>query len=408
MSIKQVKKPNLTMSNFYADLAPFSNIREITTAAHYSDVPQDWLIALTDVRGSTKAIEAGRYREVTAVAAASIATILNAVKRVSVPFVFGGDGVSVVVPPEFREVVRKAMLASRQMAADNFDLDLRISIVPVSHVLEAGYKLRVAKMEVSPNFTQAVFAGGGLSYADKLFKHPEYGAKYAVDGDSSDAEGDFSGFECRWNAVRSKYEETINLLVQAQDDTDDVKLYQDVLDQIDTIYGDKDHRHPLSIKKLKLRLWPNSFKIEQIIRYPGEGFKRLRQMALNTFKARIAMWFNIQNWGQYKQLLIDATDNEKFDDALRMTISGSAAQRAELVTYLESLRQQGLLIYGVHANTHTLVTCIVYDYFGQQVHFVDGSEGGYALAAKGMKQQARGRTSLRLATHEMAEVYEDD
>ena len=394
------------MSNFYADLHAFSNIREITERSHYQDVPEDWLIALTDVRGSTKAIEAGRYREVTAVAAASIAAILNACKREALPFVFGGDGVSVLVPPHVREEVRKAMLASRKMSTENFQLDLRISIVPVSHVLKTGYKLRVAKLEVSSNFTQAVFAGGGLSYADNLFKHPEYGAAYAINGDDSEADGDFSGFECRWNAVRSKYDETVNLLVQARGETDDVALYQHVLDQIDAIYGDSKNRHPLSIKKLKLRLLPNSFKIEQMIRFPGEGFKRLRRMAINQFKARVAMWFDIQGWGKYKQLLVDATDNEKFDDALRMTISGTAEQRAQLVDYLESLRAQGQLIYGVHTSTHTLVTCIVYDYFGQQVHFVDGSEGGYALAAKMMKAQNTGRKSLRLATHEMANVYD--
>jgi hypothetical protein len=33
------------------------------------------------------------------------------------------------------------------------------------------------------------------------------------------------------------------------------------------------------------------------------------------------------------------------------------------------------------------MTCVVFDYFGRQVHFVDGARGGYTLAAREMKMQ---------------------
>jgi hypothetical protein len=46
-----------------------------------------------------------------------------------------------------------------------------------------------------------------------------------------------------------------------------------------------------------------------------------------------------------------------------------------------------VLVYGLHVSKHALMTCLVFDRFGKQVHFVDGSGGGYALAAKQMKEQ---------------------
>jgi hypothetical protein len=35
------------------------------------------------------------------------------------------------------------------------------------------------------------------------------------------------------------------------------------------------------------------------------------------------------------------------------------------------------------------LTCIVFSYNGNHVHFVDGSDGGYAMAARGLKAQLK-------------------
>ena len=47
----------------------------------------------------------------------------------------------------------------------------------------------------------------------------------------------------------------------------------------------------------------------------------------------------------------------------------------------------GNLVFGLHKSREALVTCIVRSFTGNHMHFVDGSDGGYALAAKGLKQQ---------------------
>jgi hypothetical protein len=106
-------------------------------------------------------------------------------------------------------------------------------------------------------------------------------------------------------------------------------------------------------------------------------------------KGRIAIWFKIGQWGEYKDFVVGATDNEKFDDTLRMIISGTRQQGNELRDYLEALHVQGILAYGVHSSSHCLMTCIVFDHFGRQVHFIDGADGGYALAALQMKEQLK-------------------
>lgn len=41
----------------------------------------------------------------------------------------------------------------------------------------------------------------------------------------------------------------------------------------------------------------------------------------------------------------------------------------------------------MHKSREALVTCIVRSFTGNHMHFVDGSDGGYALAARGLKAQ---------------------
>jgi len=105
--------------SFFQSIPPINSISEITNLDHYYDVPADWHIVLTDVKGSTKAIEQGRYRDVNSVAAASITALLNNVKGIDIPFVFGGDGATILIPPSIVPQAGEALLATQALARTN-------------------------------------------------------------------------------------------------------------------------------------------------------------------------------------------------------------------------------------------------------------------------------------------------
>lgn len=377
-----------TSYNFYQRLTPIKRIVDVTEPKYYEPVPDDWLIALTDVAGSTVAIEEGRYKDVNAIAVASIIAMLNETPDVEIPFVFGGDGATMLIPPQIVNAAWHALLGSQKVAADSFNLKLRIGIISVGEVRAAGYDVRVAKLYISENYQQAVFAGGGLAYAEKIIKDPIYGEKYTLDV-PGEYPANFAGFECRWNKIPGKMGETVSLLVSVVSSDADSRnrIYREVLMEIDTIYGDSDARNPISARNMQLALLPGMFRTEAKIRYGETSRRRLLRMAIMTNFARLWMLFNIAGWGKYKRLFVATTDTEKFDDILRMTISGTAAQREQLTRFLEAKRKQGELFYGIHTSPYALVTCIIFNYFGRQVHFVDGADGGYTVAAKAMKQQ---------------------
>ncbi len=372
---------------FYASIPIIHNITGITNPANYYDVPENWAIALTDVRNSTEAIKQGQYKAVNAVAAASIIALLNRLPNIDLPFVFGGDGATMLIPPEIIEAAGESLLATQKMAQQHFNLSLRIGIIPVRDVLADGYQIRVARLFVSENYQQALFSGGGVAYADRLLKDSARGDHYIVP-DTGRYQADFTGFECRWNKIRSPHEETLSLMVTAveRDPAQHNSIYDEVLAKINAIYGDSATRHPITVNNLRLALNPALLRYEAAIRHDDRGWRRLlTQLRFNIFGI-LALRFN-QKWKTYPDLLVAATDHEKFDDTLRMIISGSAQQRQALRAHLETMRQQKQIVYGIHVAQHALITCIVFDHFGRQVHFVDGADGGYALAAKEMKAQ---------------------
>ena len=71
---------------------------------------------------------------------------------------------------------------------------------------------------------------------------------------------------------------------------------------------------------------------------------------------------------------------------VRMILDLSETQYQHIVNLLEERRERGELIYGIHKTDSALFTCMVRK---QECHFLDAANGGYAMAAKQYKEQAK-------------------
>lgn len=379
-------------TNFFHDMPSMKHLRDITNINLYQDVPDDWHVALTDVRGSTKAIEEGRYKSVNTVAAVTITAILNSIPNIEVPFLFGGDGASVLVPPEVAPQVWEALSAVKRLGRQNFDLDVRAGLVPVKDILAAGHSIKVSKLEVSNVFNQPVFTGGGLDYADALLKSPQTSERYEIP-EKPNAKADFSGFECRWAKHPAANGEVLSLLVKSTAASVDERhhIYEHIIEKITEIYGDAEKRHPIDLRKMRVATDIRQYKNEL-----GWKLEKVTLIAMGKLMfwaiGGYLLWNFVEKiWDKYRVVVRGSTDHEKFDDMLRMTISGTAQQREELREFLEIYASVGNLAYGMHIAQASLMTCLVFDRFGRQVHFIDADGGGYAMAAKGLKEQLKKR-----------------
>ncbi len=383
---------------FYADLPVMTDFGAVTRAGSYAPLPEDWHVALCDVRNSTAAVEAGKYKNVNTVGAAAITAVLNAAGGLDVPFSFEGDGCVLCVPPRLLDDTRAALAKTQEIARDGFGLELRIATVPVVRIREAGYVIRVARYGVSEYYVQAVFAGGGIAYADGLMKDPATAQRYEIAPGSVAPRGSHDGLECRWQDIPSRYGETVSLMVRALDPDAGraAELYREVIAKVREIYGDDDACHPLSVPELAMTLDGGRLGNEVGVRAAGRG-PLGRWLALMRTRSIVLLgWFLMKfgvrtaetDWGRYKETLVRNSDVRKFVDIYRQILAGTETQRKALNGWLEERYVRGELIYGLHVTDRAHMTCLVFNYAGRHFHFIDGADGGLFLAARAFKERA--------------------
>jgi len=172
-------------------------------------------------------------------------------------------------------------------------------------------------------------------------------------------------------------------------------IYKEVLDSMRNIYGCGESCSPIRPENMQLSLNRDKLDVEAKIRtglLPGYyclayQIKLKFLVIVGRYLMRNKIRTSETDWGQYKSRLIENTDYQRFDDMLRLMVSGTSNQRKQLVDYLDDLVEKKKIVYGLHVTTHSLVTCMISDYNYQHVHFIDGRGGGYTLAATQLKEQ---------------------
>ena len=124
------------------------------------------------------------------------------------PYMFGGDGVTMLLPPQWSDRALKALSDVAVFVERSYGLQLRIGKVDVSTAVNAAGPITVAKTRVSERYTQASFDGPGVDYAESLLKSDMLPAPPPGDGETADT----SGFSCRWNEVPSQRGEIMALV----------------------------------------------------------------------------------------------------------------------------------------------------------------------------------------------------
>jgi hypothetical protein len=386
---------------FYAELPELTDFHQIADRDRYADAPPSWQLVITDVRGSTAAIEAGRYRDVNALGVASIVALRNAVPDVELPYVFGGDGATLLVPGSRLDACQTALRGVRRLAHEAFGLELRAAHVPIPELRSAGQRVRVARFRASANVRLAMFAGSGFAEAERRVKSSD-GPRYEVSAEG-DAEANLEGFECRWQPVESQRGQIVSLLVASSSDREEesAQVYREVIHKVEELTA-RAAAPPITLEGLRMAgLSLGNFSVEARVRSgsgTGEDFTRsARKARKEALIGRVLMGTGQRAGGfdgkAYKRELLENTDFRKFDETLRMVLDLAEHEFEALHGYLEAEHRSGRLVFGVHRSRQALVTCFVRSYRGDHVHFVDGANGGYALAAKELKARLRARAA---------------
>ena len=375
---------------FFDTVPVFDDFEGVTNLDNYRPLPDDWALVAGDIVNSTGAIRQGSYKAVNMAGAAIISALVNALDNQQLPFVFGGDGATVAIPPSGIEPARTAIAAVRTWADEELGLDMRAAIIPLFEIRRAGRDVFVARFKASEHASYAMFAGGGASWAEARMKE----GLYSIPKAPADSRPDLKGLSCRWSPIPSRHGEIVSVIAVPVE-SGESDAFRALIRSIVAIASSEDRAgHPVPAQGPKPGLTRRGLELEAQARAPkGRRLKpRLRAIAEYILLAG-STWLNM-NLGKfdgrrYKSDVSDNSDFRKFDDGLKMTIDVDGARLAQIEALLEKAAADGVCRYGLHRQENALITCFVLNPMQRDhMHFIDGAAGGYALAAVQLKEQA--------------------
>jgi Protein of unknown function (DUF3095) len=376
-------------SDFYEYLPVFRDFTHVADEACFRPLPADWMVGVADVQQSTKAIRENRYKAVNMAGAAVIASVANALKNRDFPFVFGGDGASFAVPAADVALARQALAETATWVREDLDLTLRIGMVSVAGIRAQGHDVRVARYAPSDNISIAMFSGGGMAWADAAMKRGEIAVPPAPSG----SHPDLSGLSCRYELIPSQRGQVLSLVVMpaAGARAEDFRAAVEAVTRI--VEKTPGASRPLTGAGLRIKWPPQGYDLEaRASRRAGESIRaRKAKVLVRTFVYFLIMRTDLPIGrfipAKYTQQVIENSDFRKFDDSLRMVLDCTPVLAAEIEGYLREAAARGVVRYGTHRQDSAMMTCFTPSPVNpNHVHFIDGAQGGYALAAAALKK----------------------
>ncbi|EMY77510.1 PF11294 family protein [Leptospira weilii serovar Ranarum str. ICFT] len=398
------QKSTLNTQNFYKYLPTLSSFTDIIEPSNYFTVPDDWNLIITDVVNSTDAIRNGHYKDVNIAGCITAMAVSNLMKDMDYPFLFGGDGMTLLLPDNVLSGVKDILFSVRELVKSSFGLKLRAGIVNVGELKRTGKELKLCKLKISDFYNQAILTGNALDVAESLVKNDDSTNPYIIPlTHKTKIKPDFTGFTCRWQDIPSHRGETVSFIVKMNSSSaaSDQALLKVVLDQVGFLLGNDVEIHPLKEEKIKVDL-SGKYPSKEATVHSGSGkgiFYFLRRLKIKIEGIAVNFAINSQwkfgpkvNGAELRELRksqVIASDFRKYDGTLKMVVACDSGSRESFLKFLDELYRQGKLFYGYHVSDRALMTCALHEGSVREVHFVDSADGGYALAATQLKEQIK-------------------
>jgi Protein of unknown function (DUF3095) len=370
--------------DFYASLPILDNFADAVRSEAYRGLPDDWIVCVSDVVGSTKAVATGRYKAVNMVSAGAIAAVANALERRPFPFVFAGDGARFAVSGRDAQAASEALSAMAAFSRHEFELDLRIAMISAREIRVLGREVKIARYAASEHCDYAMFAGGGLAWFGDQAKRGAYSLPPA----ETSSRPDLSGLSCRWGVAPAKHGIVLSMVVAPRGD--DPRFSFLLEEVVEMALDAAQEGRPITVEGLGVASLGKAIPLEAAA---------LATSGVSLVKAHLTAAANCLVGATFHTLKLKAggfdaalyvadvaanADFRKFDDGLRMTLDCTPAFADALEARL--IAADDIVNWGLYRQKSAQLTSFAPSMTERgHVHFVDGAEGGYTMAATTMK-----------------------
>ncbi len=366
---------------------------EAADPGRFAPLDRGWAIAVADVVGSTGLAAAGRSRDVNFVAAGVVAvlgTVLADGADDRPACQFGGDGAMAAVPPGRQDDARRALAALAHWAGE-LDVPLRVGMVPVAALADAGLEVRAALQDFGNGNGFGHFLGSGVAAADAWVKAD---SRWHIPPQAGDLPG-LEGLSCRWNPVSSHRGVVLCVIADPLPAGEaGFAVLQRLSAAVEAVVpvaaaaplGDGGRLRPK---------WPPSFRslfLESRVVSRRRRLQRVLAALAGSAIIRVVDALGRRLPGldtaAYRRALAERSDYLKEAGGPRFVLDVTEAEAAAIEAVLERFAQAGDIVYGTARSTATTITCLVGDFAADRhVHFVDGADLGFWRASVVLKER---------------------
>jgi len=376
--------------DFYQAIKGFNDFTQFSDESHYSDVPNDWFLIISDIESSTDLFDRGSYKLINMIGASTIVAVANALKTLDFPMVFGGDGATVLVPNDKIEIVKSYLATTVKNSYEEFNVKIRIGCISMAEIYQNGLSVQIAKFCLAGGPSISFLKGNGLDWFEKKVKSGFYHLSTKSNVDLVEV---MAGLSCRWAPIKNSQGLILTLIVKAVDDSHCFSELVEIIKKIDGIVSlNEEKANPIHSSKMSLGNFDVEANLENKLTRSSSVVKIKIKMLITLFMR----FFNIKidGIGLQNYLADNAShsDFKKYDGTVKLVIDCNINQKNLILELLKRSFESGKIYYGFAESESALITCFVKKYSqGQHIHFVDGNNGGYTLASKTLKQQMQNR-----------------
>lgn len=365
-------------------------ISEGTNPGLYAVLTGDWSIAVADVVGSTRLANEGRHKDVNFVAGAAVAVMSEVLRSPPDPAAcqFGGDGAVAAVPPGRQEAAAEALAALAHWAESELDVPLRVGMVPVQALLDAGLEALVAVQDFGNGNVFGLFLGNGVAAAESWVKADGRWRLTPKEGPLPGLEG----LSCRWRPVPARRGVVLCVIADplasgAEGMATLARLHAAIEEVVST-----EDAAPLGNGDVLRPNLPSvhSLALEARTERRGRRFGRVVRALAGTGLIRLVHALGRPVGGldvvKYKRDLAERSDYRKEAGGPRFVLDVTEDEAAAIERVLARFAAAGEIRYGTARSEATTITCLVGDFAADRhVHFVDGDRLGFWRASVMLK-----------------------
>ena len=204
---------------------------------------------------------------------------------------------------------------------------------------------------------------------------------------------DLNGLSCRFSEIKAERGVILSLIILPCAESDPAVFNELIARILERAEGRADAGRPVPDQGPALH-WPppgldlevRASRLHESSRFAARLWVGARTLASHLI-FRTGLRVGDFDPARYRRQLVANTDFRKFDDGLRMTLDCTPELADQLEGLLASAETAGVARWGSHRQTSALMTCFVPSPTRRDhIHFVDGAMGGYAAAARSLKQ----------------------